>query len=169
MLREVVFTSYLFDGYPTALEGFRQLGLVAGKPGRTIEDVDYSAESVAAWRKRGEGLCRMIYGPQYDNLSEMVLQFAPELSDAMLVEGYGKVLSRDRLDPRFRELVVVGLLATKRRPRQLLSHCLGAMRLGASEKELHEMIEAATEDNGGEVRENSFVVLADSIRRFAKP
>ncbi len=65
-----------------------------------------------------------------------VRDFAPELSDAMLVEGYGKVLSRDQIDVRMRELSVVVILALKLRLRQLLSHALGCLRLGVTEEQL---------------------------------
>ncbi len=168
-LREVVFTSYLFDGYPTALEGFRQLVLVAGEPIPPPMDVDYNSASIALWRDRGERLCRTIYGAQYDKLTDMVQQFAPELADAMLVEGYGKVLSRDNLDPKVRELVVVAILAAKNRPRQLLSHCLGALRLGATEKELRRVLAASAEDSPPECKARAELVLDDAIRRFVKP
>ena len=168
VLREVVFTSYLFDGYPTALEGFRQLAMVAGIPNPPPLDVEYTANSISDWRIRGERLCRMVYGAQFESLTDMVLQFAPELSDAMLVEGYGKVLSRDRLDPKIRELVVVAILASKNRPRQLLSHCLGALRLGATEQELREIVVASLEDSPPECAPRSMTILEDAIRRFVK-
>ncbi len=169
MIREVIFTSYLFDGYPTALEGFRQLALIAGPPESPPADVNYNAESIANWRNRGEKLCRLIYGNQFDNLTGMVEQLAPELADAMLVEGYGKVLSRDRLDPKLRELIVVAILASKNRPRQLLSHCLGALRLGATEEELRQILGGSAEDSPADCTERSTMVLDDAIRRSDKP
>jgi alkylhydroperoxidase/carboxymuconolactone decarboxylase family protein YurZ len=129
-LREVIHTSYLFDGYPTALEGFRILGEITGAPKVKPVEFNYTGDSVRQWRERGEKLSRVIYGPQFDTLIERVRKMAPELADAMMVEGYGKVLARPELDPALRELCVVAILAAKNRPRQLLSHSLGAMRLG---------------------------------------
>jgi len=167
-LREVVLTSYLFDGYPTALEGFRLLSMVTGIPNSPPPDIKYTGESIALWRTRGEKLCRMVYGKQFDNLTGLVAEFAPELADAMLVEGYGKVLSREKLDPKIRELVVVAILAVKNRPRQLLSHCLGALRLGASEKELRDVIEATAEYSSSDRLPRSTAILEDALRRFVK-
>ncbi len=54
MLREVILTSYLFDGYPTALEGFRILGEIAGTPEDCQSEFIYHPENIALWRDRGE-------------------------------------------------------------------------------------------------------------------
>lgn len=142
--------------------------MVAGVPNPPPLDVEYTADSISDWRIRGERLCRMVYGAQFETLTDMVMQFAPELSDAMLVEGYGKVLSRDKLDPKIRELVVVAILASKNRPRQLLSHCLGALRLGATEHELREIVVASLEDSPPGCSPRSLTILDDAIRRFVK-
>jgi 4-carboxymuconolactone decarboxylase len=167
LLREVVLTAYLFDGYPAALEGFRVLASLVGTP-RTVIRNGYTAEEVALWRRRGEDLCRLIYGQQYQKLTEHVCEIAPELADAMIVEGYGKVLARENLEPRLRELAVVAMLAAKYRPRQLLSHCLGAMRLGATEADLRLALDSAAicADEGNIAR--SRLVLDQALTRMRK-
>ena len=139
-LREVILTAYLFDGYPTALEGFRIMAEIGLKPDVEPNEFAYSISNIVLWRQRGEPLCRRIYGSQYDPLRIRVNQIAPELADAMIVEGYGKVLARDELDVRVRELCVVSILAAKYKPRQLLSHALGALRLGATPGQLRKVI-----------------------------
>lgn len=131
-IREVIMTGYLFDGYPTALEGLRLLDELAPSPSMADGACFYSPENVEHWRQRGEALCQKIYGPQFNALIRRVETFAPELRDAMIVEGYGKVLSRPGFDVRYRELCVVSILIVKNRPRQLLSHALGSLRLGVS-------------------------------------
>jgi 4-carboxymuconolactone decarboxylase len=169
MLREVILTAYLFDGYPAALEGFRILNRLTG--GETLpphSTISYTPGSVEEWRSRGERFCRAVYGPQFGKLSEHVAEIAPELADSMIVEGYGKVLSRNELEPKLRELVVVAILAAKYRPRQLLSHCLGALRLGASENELRKAFDAAGEVIPEETMAKSTVILEDAIGRFVK-
>ena len=143
-LREVILTSYLFDGYPTALEGYRILADMYGSAADNAVDLYYSPENIETWRKRGEPLCRTIYGDQFEKLRNRVTAIAPELSDAMMVEGYGKVLSREGLEPRLRELCVVTILTVKKRPRQLLSHSLGALRLGATADQLQVAFEAVS-------------------------
>ncbi len=96
----------------------------------------YTPENIAEWRIRGDALCRKIYGPKFEPLIKRVSQFAAELKDAMIVEGYGKVLSRSQMDVKARELCVVAILAYKLKERQLLSHSIGALRLGAAPEEL---------------------------------
>ena len=49
----------------------------------------------------------------------------------MVEHGYGRVLSRGGLGARARELITVAVLAATRRERQLVSHLLGAARVGA--------------------------------------
>jgi 4-carboxymuconolactone decarboxylase len=55
----------------------------------------------------------------------------PDLAVWMIEQGYGRVLSRAGLDPATRELVAVTVLAATGWERQLVSHLLGASRLGA--------------------------------------
>lgn len=54
----------------------------------------------------------------------------------MIVEGYGKVLSRPALDLKRRELCIVSACAMARQDRQLHSHLYGAMHAGASPAEV---------------------------------
>jgi 4-carboxymuconolactone decarboxylase len=48
----------------------------------------------------------------------------------MIVDGYGKVLSRPGLDIARRELCVVAVCAVARQDRQLHSHLHGALHVG---------------------------------------
>ncbi len=58
---------------------------------------------------------------------------SPELSDWMIDEGYGKVLSRPGPTELEREIASVVFLAISDHPVQLYSHIRGAKNLGASE------------------------------------
>jgi 4-carboxymuconolactone decarboxylase len=49
----------------------------------------------------------------------------------MIVDGYGKVLSRPGLDLARRELCIVAACAASRQDRQLHSHLHGALNAGA--------------------------------------
>lgn len=165
----MILTSYLFDGYPTALEGFRILHEL--NPAVTADQTSdhiYAHENVSLWRTRGEELCRVIYGPQFAPLMTNVSQFAPELRDAMIVEGYGKVLSRDQLPVKERELCVVAMLAAKDRLRQLLSHMLGSLRLGATDADLETALTAALELHPERSRKNLTDVLTRATTTFKR-
>ena len=50
----------------------------------------------------------------------------------MVVDGYGKVLSRPGLDLVRRELCIVAVCAVARQDRQLQSHLHGALNVGAT-------------------------------------
>jgi AhpD family alkylhydroperoxidase len=86
---------------------------------------------VAAWRRRGERLCRQVYGAVYPRLIARVHALHPDLAVMMVEQGYGRVLSRSGLDQKTRELVAVTVLAAGGWERQLVSHVMGALRLGA--------------------------------------
>lgn len=116
----------LHAGYPAALEGMRVL--LETWPGRSRRSRE---GTVVDWGRRGERLCRRVYGPVYDRLLKRVEALHPDLAVWMVEQGYGRVLSRPRLSARMRELVAVTVLAAGGWERQLTSHLLGAVRLGA--------------------------------------
>ncbi|MEO5988780.1 MAG: carboxymuconolactone decarboxylase family protein [Candidatus Eisenbacteria bacterium] len=117
----------LYAGYPGALEGLRVLHDTW--PGRTRAR-DVGAPS--AWRTKGKRLCARIYGPAYPKLVAAVGTLHPDLATWMIEHGYGRVLARGGLTVRARELVTVSALAALGWERQLVSHVLGARRVGAS-------------------------------------
>jgi 4-carboxymuconolactone decarboxylase len=62
--------------------------------------------------------------------------FHPDLADWILADGYGRVLSRPGLPIRERELIVVAVLSALKLPKQLDSHVRGALRVGATAREV---------------------------------
>ena len=118
----------LYSGYPSALEGLRVLNTTwPGRARRTREGTP------ARWRARGEALCQRVYGPAYVRLVPAVRTLHPDLAVWMVEHGYGRVLGRPGLGVAKRELVTVAALASLGWQRQLVSHVLGALRVGASE------------------------------------
>ena len=67
-------------------------------------------------------------------------ELSPELAEWMIVEGYGKVLSRPQLSPVERELCTVAALTVMDWERQLFSHIKGALNVGAAKNEVKEAI-----------------------------
>lgn len=93
------------------------------------------------FRARGERICRRVYGPVYERLVRRMSGLHPALADWIREIGYGRVLSRPVLTLRERELLAVAVLAsTPGVGPQLESHVRGAIRLGASEGELRELL-----------------------------
>lgn len=130
---EIMLQSYLFLGFPrmlTAAESFR-----ASFPNYKVE-----VEPAEYLKERGIALCRKVYAENYDRLKEKVISFTPEIFDWMILEGYGKVLSRPRLDIKIRELAIVSCLMIEKRPKQLRSHIRGALNVGVEEKLLNAVI-----------------------------
>lgn len=121
----------LYAGFPAALEGLRALN--DAWPGRARRSRE---GGVARWRVRGAALCRRVYGPAYARLLPAVQSLHPDLAVYMVEHGYGRILSRPGLTARERELVTVAALAALGWERQLVSHLLGALRVGARRSEV---------------------------------
>ena len=68
----------------------------------------------------------------YERLRENIRDLHPLLDDWMIVEGYGKVLSRPGLDLARRELCIVAACAAAAQDRQLHSHLHGALNVGVA-------------------------------------
>lgn len=133
IIREVLLQTYLFAGYAAAINAFIVLNRVV--PGNS-EYLREAGGSPEIWRKRGEALCKLIYGDHYSKLMEHMRQLHPDLADWIILEGYGKVLSRPFLSPRIRELLIVAMTAVLEVERQFQSHVRGSIHAGATPDEL---------------------------------
>ena len=138
---ETVLQSYLFLGFPRAIEA-----LFAAVP--VLEQARSSGAAPAGalpadperWRREGESLCRRVYGRNFDKLMEAMRRLSPELADSMILEGYGKTLSRPGLGAIEREYAVVAILTATRMWRQLRSHAIGAVNVGGTRADVKEAI-----------------------------
>jgi len=148
-VEEVVLQSYLFAGFPRALNAAREWRRVSGRPAPDT-DPGESFENSAEWRRSGEATCATVYGLFYDRLRHNIRQLHPALDAWMIVDGYGKVLSRPALDLRRRELCIVSACALARQDRQLHSHLHGALHAGASPAEVRAAIDAVADLLGSE-------------------
>ena len=137
---EIMLQSYLFLGFPrmlTAAECFREAFPEFAK---LLQVKEAPLSQVEEWRKRGTTLCQKVYAGNFGKLKARVCHFSPEIFQFMILEGYGKVLSRPGLDIRDRELAIVACLMVDNRPKQLFSHIRGALNVGVSEKTLEAVI-----------------------------
>ena len=139
---ELLLQSVLTVGWPRALSAASIWRRVSPHvaPG---EDPDEDYTRSAAWEARGEVTCRTVYGANYDKLRANVRALHPALDRWMLVEGYGRTLSRPALDLRRRELCTVTQCAVLDVPAQLHSHLKGAVHAGAGEAEVQAALDAA--------------------------
>ncbi len=123
-LYESLLQNYLFTGYPSAMISLKILKEYYP------EFKNYSNESwdLNNYRQRGTKNCKKIYGRKFENLISNIKGFSPELSDWLLLEGYGKVLGRKGLSLKKRELNNVAVLTVLKFEDQLFSHINGAFR-----------------------------------------
>ncbi len=130
-VEELLLQSYLFVGFPRALNAVREWrrasGLIAPE-----EDEGGDGARIAEWIERGERTCAIVYGPMFGKLRQNIRELHPALDAWMITEGYGKVLGRHGLDLARRELCIVATCAVHRQERQLHSHFHGALHSGAS-------------------------------------
>jgi 4-carboxymuconolactone decarboxylase len=143
-VEEIILQSYLFAGFPRALNAARAWRMVSESPA-PLEDDEASIEDLAVWKTRGEQTCAIVYGESYDKLRRNIRQLHPALDEWMIVDGYGKVLGRPGVDLRTRELCVVAACAVSGQQRQLHSHLRGALNAGAPSSELAAVLDALTD------------------------
>jgi 4-carboxymuconolactone decarboxylase len=127
-IEELILQSYLFCGFPRSLNAMREWRRLTGEVTRSAQEDVGPAE----WRERGEATCRLVYGAMYDRLRVNIRALHPELDEWMIMEGYGKVLSRPELDLPRRELCIVAACAASGQARQLHSHLHGARNVGVA-------------------------------------
>jgi 4-carboxymuconolactone decarboxylase len=137
-VEELVLQSYLFCGFPRSLNAMREWRRLTGRPAPDRGGDGGPDE----WRRRGEATCRLVYGAMYDRLRVNIRALHPDLDEWMIVEGYGKVLSRPGLDLPRRELCIVAACAASRQDRQLHSHLHGAINVGVTPAVLTQAIDA---------------------------
>ena len=142
-VEEIILQSYLFAGFPRALNAARAWRAVSGRPAPR-SDNDSSA-GLKKWRERGEKTCAVVYGDSYEKLRQNIRELHPALDEWMIVDGYGKVLSRGAVDLKTRELCVVAACAVAGQQRQLHSHLRGALNTGASPSELVAVLDAISD------------------------
>lgn len=150
-VEEIILQSYLFAGFPRALNAARAWRAASGRPAPEADpdasgaNPDASGADLAFWRARGEETCAVVYGDHYEKLRRNIRELHPALDEWMIVDGYGKVLSRPGVDLRTRELCVVAACAVSGQQRQLHSHFHGALNAGASAGEVAAVLDALTD------------------------
>ena len=137
-VEETILQSYLFCGYPTALNAFAAWRALSGRPASGVEPGGWSD-----WEARGAEVCARVYGGQYAGLRDNIRALSPEMERWMVTEGYGKVLGRPGLPMVRREYGIVAILAVQGVPTQLYSHLRGALQVGGDVDTLDAVLETA--------------------------
>lgn len=127
MLYEAILQIHLFAGYPASIEGLALLKDIYNQEPQSAEPYD-----VALFKMRGEKLCRDIYTTVFEKMNARMQSFSPELAEWMIIDGYGKTLSRPALDIQTRELINICILSLGKWKQQCISHVRGALNVGIS-------------------------------------
>ena len=143
-VEEVILQSYLFAGFPRALNAMRVWREVSGEPA-PAGDPSLKPASAATLQKKGEEICHAVYAGKYDALRQTVTRLHPALDTWMVSDGYGKVLARQGLVLAQRELCIVAACAASEQPPQLKSHLRGARNCGATIDDLAQTLSALTD------------------------
>lgn len=138
-IEELILQTYLFAGFPRGLNAMREWRRASGRAAPERDEGE-RLDATKAWAREGESTCRTVYGEMYERLRVNIRQLHPALDAWMIVEGYGKVLSRPGLDLKRRELCVVAACAVLEQERQLHSHLHGALNAGATPAEVDDTL-----------------------------
>ncbi len=130
-VEELILQSYLFVGFPRALNAAREWRR-ASRRSPPPSDTDADPRNMPNWEARGEATCATVYGDMYERLRRSIRELHPALDAWMIVDGYGKVLSRPALDLWRRELCIVAVCGVDEQDRQLHAHLHGALNAGAT-------------------------------------
>ncbi len=131
---EALLQTYLFAGFPSALGSLKIFSEYF-----TIEKAKDKYDT-KKFRNRGELNCKKIYGEKFEKLISNINYFSPELSEWLIIEGYGKTLGRQNLPMKEREICIVSILTVLQYEEQLHSHMLGAIKLGNLQTEIEESL-----------------------------
>ena len=137
---ELILQTYLFAGFPRALNAMREWRRIQPSPASPV-----GLRSADDWKRDGEETCAAVYGAMYERLRENIQGLHPLLDEWMITEGYGKVLSRPGLDLMRRELCIVAECAAAGQDRQLHSHLRGALNVGVPADVVDEAVEAVAD------------------------
>ena len=138
-IEELILQTYLFAGFPRGLNAMREWRRASGHPAPDRDEGE-RLDATLQWAQEGERTCHTVYGEMYERLRVNIRALHPALDSWMIVEGYGKVLSRPGLDLKRRELCVIAACAALEQERQLHSHLHGALNAGATAAEVDDAL-----------------------------
>src|SRR5205085_10059055 len=82
-MEEVILQSYLFAGFPRALNAAREWRRISGRAAPATES-EYPPEH---WKAEGERTCSVVYGEFYNRLRTNIRALHPMLDAWMISEG----------------------------------------------------------------------------------
>lgn len=155
-LYESILQIHLFAGYPASIEGLALLQVVYHQEPNPVEPYD-----LLLFKQRGEELCRDIYTTVFEKMNNRMHSFSPELAEWMILDGYGKTLSRPGLDIQTRELINICILSLGKWKQQCISHVRGALNVGLTIEDIHKGIAFLQEEETKEAHAFALDIISD--------
>jgi alkylhydroperoxidase/carboxymuconolactone decarboxylase family protein YurZ len=157
-MEELLLQSLLNVGYPLALAAFNLW--------RELRPEVNGGESLlhgehGLWARRGEELCGTVYGRTYHKLLVNLRSLHPALESLVVVDAYGKLLSRPGLDAARREICTLAAITMLEAPRQLHAHLRGALNLGWKKEDVDAVLALAEADTTPERALKFWEIWAD--------
>jgi len=133
-VEELLLQSFLNVGYPLTLVAFAVWREVSGPAKETGEPIAHP--EWGRWTERGVKACAEVYGRTFHKLLVNLRALHPAIEPLVVVDAYGKILSRPGLDTKRRELCTLAAIAMLRADRQLHAHLRGALNTGSTREEV---------------------------------
>lgn len=162
---EVLLQGYLFCGYPRAIESFFCLDDIAKKNRIAIPRTIVSEPSSKVLSDKGLMTAGKVYRDNFNRINNKISALSPDLGYLMIIEGYGRILSRPGLEIGHRELAAVSSLSAMRAYRQLNSHIRGSINVGCHPREIFEAILCALPWLGAVSIEKSIALWSEIVGR----
>ena len=149
--RSCILQTYLFAGFPRALNAAREWRR-ASRHARRRPTRATDVRTPTTGATRGERTCAAVYGAIYERLRVNIRELHPALDAWMIVEGYGKVLSRPGLDLRAASCASSRRARSLGQDRQLHSHLHGALQRRRVAPRSRDAVDAMLADRRRRVR-----------------
>ncbi|MCG6534247.1 MAG: carboxymuconolactone decarboxylase family protein [Syntrophales bacterium LBB04] len=142
-IRELMLLCVIPAGWPPVIDALRFLGTWCEKntipmpPGKKLRK-EYGKTD---WYKTGKKKCAKLYGKKiWKQYCRRIAAVDPDLAEYTVSELYGKLLSRDTIDDKTRELCFVAGTGAIRSKSTLKMHISGALNSGATPAEVKEAL-----------------------------
>ena len=142
-IRELMLLCVLPAGWPPVIDALRFLGTWCEKnkvpvpPAKKLRD----GYGTTDWYKTGKKKCTKLYGKKiWKRYLRRLAVVDPALADYTVSELYGKLLSRDTIDDKTRELCFIAGAGAIKSKSALKMHISGALNSGAAPAEVKEAL-----------------------------
>jgi 4-carboxymuconolactone decarboxylase len=143
-VEELLLQGFLNVGYPLTLVAFAVWREVAGPVKDAGEPIAHPEWE--RWMERGVEACAEVYGRTFHKLMVNLRALHPAIEPLVVVDAYGKILSRPGLDTKRRELCTLAAIAMLNAPRQLHAHLRGALNTGSTREDVDSVLAVVEAD-----------------------